>query len=482
MNLIIFGTGKRYESHKHRLDKGIFITALLDNHPRQQAVDGIPVYLPEQIGALTYDYILLMSRDEAAMKAQLMGLGVEEEKICGLGQIERFLVREPLARYGEWDGFRQGDGKRVLFFSPGLTSSGAEYMMYLTIKLLKDMGHVPVVLSKRDGALGKELEGIGVSSYVVENWFLDNEFVRNLVNWADLIFVNTLQMYGQVYRLLGAGKRILWWLHEYTGLGEIRRDELAAVLASGNAGGVRIYAVSERVRSEVLKACGVDGACTEETGIEILPIGVERMDEVPAADGGNRMVFAVIGVICSIKGQDVFIRAAAGLPQEYRRQARFLLVGPGSPENVGIAAEGGGRDTREKAGTCVYEPESGVVIEMTGQISHGEISEIYNAVDVVVCASRCEGMSATALEGFSCGKPLITSDAAGIADFITDGAEGLVFANEDAESLREKMMWMLDNREQASDMGKRGRLLYEKCFSEEAFRDRMSRILEEALR
>jgi len=97
------------------------------------------------------------------------------------------------------------------------------------------------------------------------------------------------------------------------------------------------------------------------------------------------------------------------------------------------------------------------MIEMAGQISHGEISEIYNEVDVVVCASRCEGMSATALEGFSCGKPLITSDAAGGAGFITDGAEGLVFANGDVESLREKMMWMLDNREQASDMGKRGR-------------------------
>ena len=83
MKILIFGTGKIYNILKNSIRNNVDIIGLVDNDQIKQGIilDGKIVYSPQDALTLEFDYIALFSRSDSAMKAQLMDLGIEYERI-----------------------------------------------------------------------------------------------------------------------------------------------------------------------------------------------------------------------------------------------------------------------------------------------------------------------------------------------------------------------------------------------------------------
>ena len=75
----------------------------------------------------------------------------------------------------------------------------------------------------------------------------------------------------------------------------------------------------------------------------------------------------------------------------------------------------------------------------------------YNAANVKIFASRCEGSPNVVLEALACGTPVVASYAGRNAMVIQERKQGRLFLPEDAESLKTALLQALDykwNREE----------------------------------
>jgi hypothetical protein len=83
MRILIFGTGSGLGDLLSVLPAEIVVVGLLDNDARKQGtlVHDKPVYAPQAVSDLQFDRIVVSPRDGAAVRNQLVDLGVPSEKI-----------------------------------------------------------------------------------------------------------------------------------------------------------------------------------------------------------------------------------------------------------------------------------------------------------------------------------------------------------------------------------------------------------------
>jgi glycosyltransferase involved in cell wall biosynthesis len=68
-----------------------------------------------------------------------------------------------------------------------------------------------------------------------------------------------------------------------------------------------------------------------------------------------------------------------------------------------------------------------------------------------------ELLGQTLLEGMACGAPAICTDVASMPEVVVDGVTGFIVPPHQPVSLREKLLWLRDNPEQAEAMGRAAR-------------------------
>lgn len=78
-----------------------------------------------------------------------------------------------------------------------------------------------------------------------------------------------------------------------------------------------------------------------------------------------------------------------------------------------------------------------------------------------------EPFGLTLIESFTHGKPVIASKIGGIEEVVIDSQDGFLIQPTNVEELREKMLWMHQNRSQVAEMGEIGRQKVERLFSYE---------------
>jgi glycosyltransferase involved in cell wall biosynthesis len=104
-------------------------------------------------------------------------------------------------------------------------------------------------------------------------------------------------------------------------------------------------------------------------------------------------------------------------------------------------------------------------VEFTGFIPEDSLVEFYNSLDAFVLPSvdyHIEGFGLVALEAASCGRPVVTTTAAGIAPIISENGCGLVVPPADPEALADAIQGLLGGAAARVEMGQRGRALAER--------------------
>ena len=85
------------------------------------------------------------------------------------------------------------------------------------------------------------------------------------------------------------------------------------------------------------------------------------------------------------------------------------------------------------------------------------------------------------LEAMQHGIPCISTNEGGIPGIIDDGKTGFLVERQNARMLAEKMVWLMENREECKRMGRNGREKFEHEFTLDVFEKRLVDILQQCI-
>ena len=86
-------------------------------------------------------------------------------------------------------------------------------------------------------------------------------------------------------------------------------------------------------------------------------------------------------------------------------------------------------------------------VRFTGKISNDEMARLYEKADVYLNSSLVDNMPLSFIEAFSCGLPVVSYAAGGIAYLVENEKTGLLVEPRDFRSLADKALFLLENQE-----------------------------------
>ncbi|MBI4925986.1 MAG: glycosyltransferase family 4 protein, partial [Bdellovibrio sp.] len=214
--------------------------------------------------------------------------------------------------------------------------------------------------------------------------------------------------------------------------------------------------VSQGIRQNILQTHPL-----KESKVKVINLGLDynRFDpeKVNAREqrkkwdaNDNTLMIGLVGRIDPAKGQETFIKAAAGLMKNIRRSEnlKFVIVGE---ETLG----------RTKGYLAQLK-------EMVSQFSLNDyfifagyqknIPEIMRAFDILVMPSRQEAFGLVSIEAMAMECPIVISSGGSAYEIV--GAEqeyGLLVRPEDPFDLQKKLRFLIDNPIERAEMGHRAR-------------------------
>ena len=192
------------------------------------------------------------------------------------------------------------------------------------------------------------------------------------------------------------------WLHAV----EWGRQQLHR-LAPRAEHAVAVSAFNERD----LRAAGYRSTAVVPPFVDLDGFGPGRSEPRGAPRRGARWLF--VGTLLPHKGAHDVVKALACYRRAFDPGATVSLVGAHPVPAYARAVE-------DYAATLGLEG----AVELTGRVSHDELTSRYRAADVLVCLSAHEGFCFPLLEAMHHGVPVVAQDAGAVADTVGDA--GLV--------------------------------------------------------
>jgi glycosyltransferase involved in cell wall biosynthesis len=178
------------------------------------------------------------------------------------------------------------------------------------------------------------------------------------------------------------------------------------------------------------------------SGVDILRFQTTNLPETAP-------VFLCIARLLGEKGLREYAQAACLVKQRYP-DAVFHLLGPTDPSPDGIPLDEVQRWQEE--GTLEYLGET------------NDVRPFIAACHVYVLPSYHEGMPRSVLEAMSMGRPILTTDASGCRETVTQHENGFLVPIRDVNALASRMVWFIEHRDQWQSMGQASRRMAEERF------------------
>ena len=200
-------------------------------------------------------------------------------------------------------------------------------------------------------------------------------------------------------------------------------------------GYTRVVAVSEEVRQRLLKA-GVSASRIRmvRNGVDLDRFAAATPSLPRSTDGA--LTVGLVGRLAWEKGVDVFLSAAARVLQQ-SPVTRFVVAGDG-PD-------------RDKLERMLDDLNIRSGITMLGR--RDDMPSVYASLDVMVSASRQEGLPIALLEGMASGRPIVATPVGEVPALIADRQTGLLVPADDAERLAEAISDMLRDPQMRARFG-----------------------------
>ncbi len=203
----------------------------------------------------------------------------------------------------------------------------------------------------------------------------------------------------------------------------------------------QVVAVSAEVHSRLLGA-GVAPAKVHliRNGISLTPFQNAPQTRAARIATTSSLRVGLVGRLAPEKGVDIFLGAVARIANRFP-DAHFVVAGDG-PDRELLEAQIASLGLQGRA-------------ELLGPQT--DMPAIYASLDVLVSASRQEGLPMALLEGMASGLPLIATRAGAVPEIVVEGETGLLVNVNDPVALADAIERVLTDREQCERFGSAGR-------------------------
>ncbi|MEE9564520.1 MAG: glycosyltransferase family 4 protein [Candidatus Hydrothermarchaeaceae archaeon] len=167
---------------------------------------------------------------------------------------------------------------------------------------------------------------------------------------------------------------------------------------------------------------------------------------------GNRVVLCV-SRLDPRKGQSTLINAMPRIVEEFP-DTKAVFVGNGSMTREMMGARS---TVLERLKTLANENGVGDRVLFTGYVSEEDLKGAFEASEVVVQPSIMEAFGLTVTQAMSFGKPVVGTDVGGIKVQILNEKTGFLFTPGDYDFLSVLILFLLQNRKLAENMGEEGK-------------------------
>ncbi len=225
-----------------------------------------------------------------------------------------------------------------------------------------------------------------------------------------------------------------------------------------------VVAVSDEVKQRLLNA-GVrkEKIHLVRNGIDLRPFDNARPSLRGDSIGDSALIVGLVGRLSREKGVDLFIRAAAHVLVEFPR-VRFLVIGEG-PD-------------RDKLELLIDELKIRESVQILGR--RNDMPAVYASLDMMVSASRQEGLPMAILEGMANRLPLVATAVGEVPTVVLNGQTGVLVAAESVEGIATGILELLQDPERRRIFGAAARQLVEEEFSAERMTSDYLRVYEES--
>ncbi len=145
-------------------------------------------------------------------------------------------------------------------------------------------------------------------------------------------------------------------------------------------------------------------------------------------------LIGIVGRLVPCKGHRYFLEAAREIANEIE-EVKFLIVGGNLPESQ---EENSYREIKYSIEKLRLRDR----VILTGFQSN--VTEVMNALDVLVCPSLAESFGMVVLEALACGTPVVASNVGGIPEILQHGG-GILVPPKDPESIAREVSRLLEN-------------------------------------
>lgn len=345
------------------------------------------------------------------------------------------------------------DARRILLVSHEFSRTGAPIALQYLAESFKRNGAQVIIVSPFDGPMVEELNNNGIPTLVYKNLYCDN-FLKSQALKFDMIVLCTVVAYQAVTILADCGTPVIWWIHDsaasYTigGFGNCLPQKIPS--------NVTIFCGGEYAKQQLLKH--YPNYSSQLLYYTVPDIGQESANYTfyDVGKKKDRFMFSVIGTQDYRKGHDILVTAIRQLDADERNRCQFLFIGAHLDKEIQDSVDS----------LCEEYPDN---VSYITQVSRNELMSVYQQCDCIICSSRDDPLPVFVTESMMLKKTVICSENTGWAPIIEREKCGLIYHNNSAAELAEKMRYVLENNNDLTEMRENGRMVYQKYFSQEAF-------------
>jgi glycosyltransferase involved in cell wall biosynthesis len=216
-----------------------------------------------------------------------------------------------------------------------------------------------------------------------------------------------------------------------------------------------IITISQQQRREIAGILGLEPG----DKFQVIPLGIDFAEsaaphrslrqEYAVAD--EELLIGIVGRLCEVKDQALFLRAAAHLAgSEAGSRARFVIIGDGHLRQQLMAQAG----------------QSGIADRVIFTGFRKDVAALYGELDIVALTSLNEGTPLTLIEAMNSGRPVCATEVGGVVDLMGERSaatddysiwqNGLTVVSRDAERFARALQFLLNEAELRRQMGLRG--------------------------
>lgn len=234
----------------------------------------------------------------------------------------------------------------------------------------------------------------------------------------------------------------------------------------------RVIAVSEAVAKSLRaqRLCPPEKIVCIKNGIDLDRFrqgADETLTAISSKVATGTYRVGMLGEISLLKGQELFIRAAALLAERFP-SAQFLIAGED------VSRDGA---TRRRVVDLINNHNLTDRVQIVGRVENA--ATYLSSLDVFVSASHAESFGLAIVEALACGAPVVSTATAGATEIIKDGVNGLIVPIDDAPAIAEAIGALLENAGQRQNFICNGLLSVKENFSLRRMIDETERLYKE---